>query len=267
VIFFHSARYTLPMLQGFECMVNFSRVQPLIITKSLAAPWMDRIPSPIMYNRGVTASYEALLVLTFQTQKLVNSRREEQSEQLNTMLSLLANLNQPHYAEVWNREHDSQRQALPVEHMLRLLLIEHHTEMTNFLHKSTVNYTRLVCQHVYAAIQDIDRDLTENDSEYKTYIGNFSNPMEEMDSIDINKSHFTTMHRYFTHILPSVVSRVTLLSKKEWPHPVPSPTDIEDAWIAMMLRAFCWQRCHHMIEGVEPLPSEYWNSKMPVYIG
>jgi hypothetical protein len=39
-----------------------------------------------------------------------------------------------------------------------------------------------------------------------------------------------------------------------------------EMWAHMMIRGFCWQYCHTMVD--EPtLPSEYWNSKMPVFIG
>lgn len=49
---------------------------------------------------------------------------------------------------------------------------------------------------------------------------------------------------------------------------------VHEAWMTMMFRAFCWSRCHFLSagEGVvcrEPvrLPSRYWDSKLPVYIG
>lgn len=48
---------------------------------------------------------------------------------------------------------------------------------------------------------------------------------------------------------------------------------VEEAWIMMMFRAFCWWRCHYMVEGENMsqnpsrLPSRYWDSKLPVYIG
>ena len=53
---------------------------------------------------------------------------------------------------------------------------------------------------------------------------------------------------------------------------------IEEAWMMMMFRAFCWWRCHHMCalgeeggnveQGIEVsrLPSRYWGSKVPFYI-
>jgi hypothetical protein len=39
-----------------------------------------------------------------------------------------------------------------------------------------------------------------------------------------------------------------------------------EMWVNMMIRGFCWQYCHTMVE--QPtLPSEYWRSSMPVFIG
>lgn len=48
---------------------------------------------------------------------------------------------------------------------------------------------------------------------------------------------------------------------------------VHEAWFTMMLRAFCWWRCHFLSTEesavLEPLrlPSRYWDSKLPVYIG
>ena len=48
---------------------------------------------------------------------------------------------------------------------------------------------------------------------------------------------------------------------------------VHEAWIVMMFRAFCWWRCHHMMAGQDMmsnpprLPSRYWDSKQPVFIG
>jgi hypothetical protein len=83
---------------------------------------------------------------------------------------------------------------------------------------------------------------------------------------DQNPEHVTVMHSYFDN-LPDLVDRIladnttndgiSRLSKKE----------VEDAWLTMIFRAFCWQRSHIMIPDITPLSSEHWNSKMPVYIG
>ncbi|KAH0268262.1 hypothetical protein KCU91_g9520, partial [Aureobasidium melanogenum] len=45
----------------------------------------------------------------------------------------------------------------------------------------------------------------------------------------------------------------------------PSEMQAEDAWLAMMLRAMCWQRLHVVQPGM-PLPIEYSRSMLPVFI-
>ncbi len=48
---------------------------------------------------------------------------------------------------------------------------------------------------------------------------------------------------------------------------------VQEAWIVMMFRAFCWWRCHCMTPGDDVIqdqlriPSRYWNSRFPVYMG
>ncbi|KAH7417424.1 hypothetical protein BKA64DRAFT_739944 [Cadophora sp. MPI-SDFR-AT-0126] len=41
---------------------------------------------------------------------------------------------------------------------------------------------------------------------------------------------------------------------------------IVDAWVMMMMRAFCWGACHFFVPG-ERVPIEYFGSQLPVYIG
>lgn len=49
---------------------------------------------------------------------------------------------------------------------------------------------------------------------------------------------------------------------------IPSDGVIHDAWIAMFLRAMCWQRLHIVGQpGASTLPAELEESKFPVYIG
>jgi hypothetical protein len=68
------------------------------------------------------------------------------------------------------------------------------------------------------------------------------------------------MEAYFDY-LPDLAERVWMRQGAV------SVDEVEDAWLSMIFRAFCWQRSHVMIPEVPPLSSEYWNSKMPVYIG
>ena len=48
---------------------------------------------------------------------------------------------------------------------------------------------------------------------------------------------------------------------------------VHQAWFTMIFRGFCWWRCHSMHPAEHPsirgevLPSRYWGSRLPVYIG
>ena len=39
-----------------------------------------------------------------------------------------------------------------------------------------------------------------------------------------------------------------------------------DAWVTMLFRACCWGACHEFVSG-ERVPSEWWESQLPIYIG
>jgi hypothetical protein len=42
---------------------------------------------------------------------------------------------------------------------------------------------------------------------------------------------------------------------------------VEEAWITLVFRAFLWMRAHIPCETPRPLPSQYYGSRLPVYIG
>lgn len=73
------------------------------------------------------------------------------------------------------------------------------------------------------------------------------------------------MHMYWDY-LPSIAAELSRNCKVE-------QNTVHEAWIMLLFRAFCWSRCHFMCasEARYPestrLPSRYWNSKMPVYLG
>ncbi|KAL8766274.1 MAG: hypothetical protein Q9209_006906 [Squamulea sp. 1 TL-2023] len=73
------------------------------------------------------------------------------------------------------------------------------------------------------------------------------------------------MHMYWDY-LPKIVNEMSL--KTDASEPL-----IREAWIMLIFRAFCWSRCHYMcppdarFPDSTRLPSRYWNSKLPVYLG
>ncbi|KAF2280286.1 uncharacterized protein EI97DRAFT_430028 [Westerdykella ornata] len=42
---------------------------------------------------------------------------------------------------------------------------------------------------------------------------------------------------------------------------------VEEAWITLVFRAFLWMRAHIPCENPHPLPSQYYGSRLPVFIG
>jgi hypothetical protein len=42
---------------------------------------------------------------------------------------------------------------------------------------------------------------------------------------------------------------------------------VEEAWITLIFRAFLWMRAHIPCDNSNPLPSQYYGSRLPVYIG
>lgn len=76
-------------------------------------------------------------------------------------------------------------------------------------------------------------------------------------------------HLYWDY-LPSITKK--MMDR----YPASSEENVHEAWITMMFRAFCWWRCHWMDlseteenSGIPKmrLPSRYYESKFPVYIG
>ncbi|RGP81295.1 hypothetical protein FLONG3_439 [Fusarium longipes] len=41
---------------------------------------------------------------------------------------------------------------------------------------------------------------------------------------------------------------------------------VEEAWITLIFRAFLWQRAHIPIENDQPIPSQYYGSRLPIFI-
>ncbi|KAI4241593.1 MAG: hypothetical protein LQ352_007412 [Teloschistes flavicans] len=104
---------------------------------------------------------------------------------------------------------------------------------------------------------------------------------QKIENKEIREHHGLTnwlaegMHLYWDY-LPDIVNEMSLTVKKElysWNGEEMCDSLISQAWIMLMFRAFCWSRCHYMgpEHGRSPessrIPSRYWKSKLPVWLG
>jgi hypothetical protein len=141
-----------------------------------------------------------------------------------------------------------------------------HEDMTNFLQLSRVRYEGLVGAHLTILCLPL-RILVRGgrNSDFNRVINSVDhwNARVASSSFELDTREVSTMEAYFDG-LPELVAWVR---ERHLPAYLLTDEEIEDAWLSMMFRAFCWHRSHVMIEGVAPFPSDFWNSKMPVYIG
>lgn len=230
----------------------------ILARKRVNTTWCNRVPAPNLYARGLTSCQEGFDVFKAELRKRMSYQHLQGSRQSIRILELINDLDYREGMEDeyrWQFWQEGPRAAtrLTKSEMGTVdLAIKYHAEMTEYLSQSRVGYRNLVGQHIIIASRPIAEDQSKISNTY---------PIKNFGELDLDL--MTGMLQYFES-LPELVERV-----KSW-HVLTPPLrdgEVEDAWLSMMFRAFCWQRSHFMIEGVPPLPSEYWNSKMPVYIG
>jgi hypothetical protein len=220
---------------------------------ALSAVWLNRIPAPNTFSRGLTASQEA--VREFKRQLEIRAsyqhlRGSKQSTRIARLVNDIAAWQEGDDFHVWIDGPGSYAGAAENATIFMATCAKYHAEMTEYLQQSRVEYRELVGQHIIIASCPTPDEIRQR-----------LDPVDSLSNSDIDLG--AGMAFYFQS-LPKLVKKI-----QGWHNLTPplSAEEIEDAWLSMMFRAFCWQRSHIMIEGVPPLPSEYWNSKMPVYIG
>jgi hypothetical protein len=118
-------------------------------------------------------------------------------------------------------------------------------------------YADLVKIHLeYAILADshAERVVNSKDEKPKEY------PAELVNRRNWNYRMAETLAQY-TYKLKFMRSEMV---KRGHAH-LESETTFLEIWAFLMMRGFCWQHCHTMVEG-GGVPSEFWNSRMPIYI-
>ncbi|RDL36901.1 uncharacterized protein BP5553_06253 [Venustampulla echinocandica] len=239
------------MKTGDDFIPGLNDLVPLL-SGMLATSRLRRIPAPNLYSRGVTAS-EGFLVFSKRLEDLVSTRGKLATKQSLDILSYVQDIN----AQL-NSLREPERQSFPKyiteDEKFVPLILRCYEEMTNFLRSVNFDYNFLVWVHITQAVMPL-KPLTDRHKAHELY---------GLDPEDLDERLVTSMESYFD-ALPDLPSRFTAYSYAGWSESF--LPELEDSWLSMIFRAFCWQQSHEFIEGVPPLPSEYWNSKMPVYIG
>jgi hypothetical protein len=231
--------------------------------------WQLRIPSPNTFHKGITSSQEGFSVFFTRLDRLVSSKPlpTEQSKAILLRLKTIDLMSEgrwefPDEWDAWSEDpkpmvRSAARAAKDlvrtyVEHILVHPLADnqrrYHSGATTYLRISNISYHALVIAHLRVSTQPVARTIAVE-------IGSDQNP----ELLEV-------MHSYFDK-LPNLVKGIIDADTRSGERSSLRQEEVEDAWLTMIFRAFCWQRSHIMIPDNVPLPSEYWNSKMPVYIG
>ncbi|KAH8649465.1 hypothetical protein BGZ60DRAFT_534697 [Tricladium varicosporioides] len=243
---------------------------PMMITSSVLDLWMNSIPAPNQFKKGVTHSREALQVFESRLQDHLNDQGRAPSQQGTLVLRALKFLRENHSAnwdtdeetDLWDdREGDdvSFRQDVRARIEANALIRQYHMDMTDYLSHSEVDYRDLVGEHMVTATASVMYTIPGSTPR--------SDILTEFGLDEFSDPALAHSMSYYWDNLPELVDRI-IRRQELWDHRYGiSRQTVEDAWFSMMFRAFCFQRTHHMIPDNPPVASVHWESRLPVHIG
>jgi hypothetical protein len=147
-----------------------------------------------------------------------------------------------------------------------------HRRLQNLVSSKGINSTKqsiyiLSCVKTLVTAHGVRWETEKDWEQWNREFGDIPSPLDygentAKDQVVKHHSEMVGCMEAYFDCLPELAERVQMRHEA-----VLTVDEVEDAWLSMIFRAFCWQRSHVMIPEVAPLPSEYWNSKMPVYFG
>ncbi|MCJ1264955.1 hypothetical protein MMC22_004830 [Lobaria immixta] len=245
-------------VRGIEstCTFGFSDLIPL------AAPMMRLrgstvigLPIPTEYFAGLTCHKEGFVVFYNRLQEYIDGKNRVVSDQIKWVLGSYESL-KARYTE-WENE----AEAIDQDNNRNLEFLENvHTYWD-----STSDY--------FIALEKDDKGLRYYDlmASHTSHAVNYWGDAWSNIRGGKARDHYGLCdwiaegaHKYFDY-LPHIAEDMKRKGA--------NTSRVDEAWIVMMFRAFCWWRCHYMnpgensIQDPSRIPSRYWNSKLPVYIG
>lgn len=214
-----------------------------------------RLPMPTDTCEGLLSRKEGFLIFRRRLDEHVANSQDEVSGWVRWVLEAFDELDDLH--ECWRKGLTRAFVADPDIHFLDKIFENWdqttiYFEQLNAMKEIRFNYTDLVACHIRHAVnfrQEAHQRIQDNEQR---------DPDAHIDWL------VEGMHLYWDY-LPSIASELSEdLDISE--------AGIKDAWIMLMFRAFLWSRSHLVCApnaGTEfkTLPSRYWNSQLPVYLG
>ena len=209
-----------------------------------------QVPAPAKYWAGLTCEREGFMIYHHRLQGMIGDRKgrdEEPSPQMNWLLQQYEQLRDGF--GVWEEHRPSDpSQARSID------FLEHVHDRWD---ATTRYFLNLQDDHGLPYL-----DLVTCHIEHAVFWWKHSRDKNE--SFDA-REHFDTvawisdgMHMYFDD-LPAMVQWMNRRQKHD-------EHMLVEAWLTLVFRAFCWHRLHSMVEG-PTIPSSFYRSRMPVYIG
>ncbi|KAI9885107.1 MAG: hypothetical protein M1823_003118 [Watsoniomyces obsoletus] len=204
-----------------------------------------QVPAPALSHHGLTYEREGFKIFHHKLQQYIEGK-EDVSPQIHWVLQRYEQL-RDQFPE-WEDEDAANLHGYfrPLE-----LLEQVHDrwdDTTQYFKewetRTKASYVMLLTCHVEhtAGWPHLPRYVTEEPREY----------------FDLNAWFADGMYDYFEQ-LPNMVEYMR-------DRGVEDGALVEEAWFTLMFRAFCWHRLHRMVPG-PTIPSVYYGSKMPVYLG
>ena len=219
-----------------------------------------RVPQPAGFAIGLTQQQEGFVVFRNRLKDLIAEREakaEPVSPQLRFIYEQYEELRRG-YGDQWEDQHFATKMhsgSLDVLHTRHAATEEYFRGLIRRFNgvgeKTQVfKYTDLIYSHIRHAVNYFPEALERLNA----------SPSRARDHYGMRVAGWTTegAHIYFDNI-PKIINDMRDKGFDQ-------PQIVEEAWVTMMFRAFLWHRCHLMVEGPR-VPSIYWGSNLPVYIG
>lgn len=221
-----------------------------------------RIPSPTSYEAGLTKQQEGFVVFYRRLHDLVISRGNRVSEQTRLILNQYEDL-KLRYGDQWENEH-----------VCNLRLNDRSVEFLDDLHKRHDETTQyfMNLQDRFGSVEEKGHVFRYTDLMYshiKFAVNYFRDASTRLHENKGRDTYGMRVARWITegaHIYFDNIESAEKIIREMRDRGFDRPEIIEEAWLTMMWRAFLWHRCHYMVEG-NRVPSQHWESRLPVYIG